>query len=363
MLPVVLSLPAAEPPPEMRLAPLPLRAPDPEDNPAMPEKVALGRLLFFDPILSTDGTVSCATCHDPQHGWADERATPLGVGGEGRGPSRLLVRHTGATPLVRNVPTVLNAGFLGLVSAVPYAPEKAPLFWDGRASGLEAQVAHPMSTASEMMGHGEKGDALAGAVDRLGKIPEYRDRFQRAFPGEAAALTLRNLSRAVAAYERSLVAGGTAVDRFLRGDEGALNPGQKRGLQLLTETGCIHCHGGPMFSDFKLHVVGLPGGERAALRTPSLRNLLHTAPYMHNGSLRTLEDVLIFYEELMDTASETLDGGDETLQPPLDPLLRHLRVGPEEFPSLLAFLEALQDREYDRSRPDAVPSGLPVGGK
>ncbi|NOY00669.1 MAG: cytochrome-c peroxidase, partial [Verrucomicrobia bacterium] len=131
------------PPPEMKLEALPLRALDPSDNPSTPAKVDLGRLLFFDPILSATKTVACATCHHPNYGWADGRATPLGVGGRGLGPKRLPVKTEGIEVLVRNTPGLLNVAFNGLVSGQVYDPDKAPMFLDARESGLEAQVFHP----------------------------------------------------------------------------------------------------------------------------------------------------------------------------------------------------------------------------
>jgi cytochrome c peroxidase len=118
-----------------------------------------------------------------------------------------------------------------------------------------------------------------------------------------------------------------------------------------------------MLSDFKLHVIAAPDGvadSRREFRTPTLRNLRHTAPYMHNGSLRTLRDVSIFYEALADAVSETLDGGDTTTQPRLDPLLKHLNLNADDFPALEAFLDALNDEAYDQTIPAEVPSGLPV---
>ena len=144
----------------------------------------------------------------------------------------------------------------------------------------------------------------------------------------------------------------------------ALNAGQQRGLRVFQDAGCIQCHGGPMLSDYKLHFIGVPDAPagRREFRTPTLRNLKHTAPYMHNGSQRTLRDTMIFYEELMDAVGETLDGADDSARPRLDPLLKQLNLNTDDFPALEAFLDALNDDGYDKSEPAGVPSGLPVAG-
>ncbi len=334
---------APEPlPPEMQLAALPARAPEPADNPATPAKIALGRLLFFDPILSATKTVACATCHHPEHGWTDGRAVPVG---------------TDLTLLTRNAPSLLNVGFNGLVAGVKLDPRDAPMFFDNRVQSLEAQVLVPLRMREEMRGEVcAEADALPQAVARVNAIATYREQFRAVFAEDATA---QNLPRALAAFERSLVTPETAFDRFIRGDTSALNAEQQRGLKVFQDAGCTHCHGGPMLSDYKPHFIGL--ADRIVLRTPTLRQLRHTAPYMHDGSVRTIRDTLIFYEALSDAVSETLDGGDTTLQPPLDPLLRHLDLRADDFPALEAFLDTLST-DYDRSVPANVPSGLQVAG-
>ena len=348
----------------MKLEALPTRAPEPADNPSTPAKIALGRLLFFDPILSATQTVACATCHHPKFAWGDARATPLGVGGSGLGPARVLGESAGIAPLMRNVPSLLNIGFNGIVAGKRADPKAAPMFWDSRVQGLEAQVLVPIRSHDEMRGDRcAESDAVAAAVDRVRKIPEYEALFADAFPQPDNAITAGNLAKAVAAFERSLIAGDSPFDRHLRGTGPALTAQQERGLKVFQTAGCIHCHGGPMFSDFRLHFIGVsdssPDGRRE-LRTPTLRNLRHTAPYMHHGAMRTFDEVLTFYEQLSDAVSETLDGGDATAHPPLDPLLRKLNLNAEDFPDLKAFLEMLNDDRYDRTVPEKVPSGLPV---
>lgn len=350
-------------PPEMRLEALPHAAPVPGDNAMTKERVALGRLLFFDPILSATQKVACATCHHPRHGWADARPTPVGIGGSGLGPERVRAEAVGMPALLRNAPTILNVGFNGLVAGHKLDPAQAPMFWDARAHGLEAQVLHPVSADAEMRGDAvAPAAALAEAVKRVARVAEYQKLFAEAGEG---GVNVRGLIKSIASFERSLVAVDTPFDRFMRGDQAALNESQQRGMKVFQRAGCSHCHGGPMFSDFKLHFIGVGGGAGEAaveFRTPTLRNLGHTAPYMHNGSQRTLEDVLNFYDQLSDEVSETLDGGDAARQPPLDPLLKRLQLTPEDFPDLMAFLQALNDEDYDRSAPERVPSGRTVGG-
>lgn len=351
-------------PAEMRLEALPSRAPDPADNPSTSEKVHLGRLLFFDPILSATRTVACATCHHPKFGWADARATPIGIGGHGTGPARVLHENAGTAPLLRNVPSLLNVGFNGVVAGQPPDPKGAPMFWDSRAQGLESQAFHPIRARDEMRGErcAEK-DAAAEAADRVRQIAEYRTLFADAFSQPQDAVTAGNLAKAIATFERSLIAGDSPFDRHLRGTGPALMAQQQHGLRVFESAGCIHCHGGPMFSDFKLHFIGAgdstPDGRRE-FRTPTLRNLRHTAPYMHHGGMRTLDEVLAFYEQLSDTASEILDGADASAHPALDPLLKRLNLKTEDLPDLRAFLEMLNDDDYDRGAPVKVPSGLPL---
>ncbi len=351
------------PPAEMRLSALPATVPTPADNPTTPAKIALGRLLFFDPILSSTRQVSCATCHNPRFGWTDGRATPIGIGGAGAGPARTL--QASAPLLTRNVPTLLNVGFNGLVAGAQPDPAAAPMFWDSRVLSLEQQVLTPLRSSGEMRGDDCPEDrSVAEAVGRVAAIGEYQGWFSSAFgPSTNPAVTATHLVQAVAAFERSLVTTRTAVDRFLAGDDTALTATQRQGLRVFQDAGCIQCHGGPMFTDYKLHFIGVSDSTadgRRAFRTPSLRNLRATAPYMHNGGLRTVREVLVFYDQLAEAVSESLDGADQPQQPALDPLLRPLDLNPEDFPALEAFLDALSSDDYDRTVPVKVPSGLAV---
>ncbi len=349
----------------MRLEALPLHPPEPKENPSTPAKVALGRALFFDPILSSTKDVSCATCHNPRFGWTDRRATPIGVGGIGLGPARTFPTPTSFPSLDRNVLSLLNVGFNGLVAGAKPDPNTAPMFWDSRVQSLEQQAVIPLKSRGEMFADPcTEREAVVQALQRIRAIPEYRQRFHEAFDQPVTeAITPDNLSQALAAFERSLVTPRTPYDRFIQGETQALDPGQQRGLRVFQDAGCIQCHGGPMFSDFKLHFIGVPDaspGGRREFRTPTLRNLRHTAPYMHNGRLRTLREVLVFYDELSESVSETLDGGDKAAFPPLDPLLKQLNLNVDDFPALEAFLDILSSNDYDQSAPTRVPSGLPV---
>ena len=352
-----------EPQVTLKVMALPREAPAPASNPTTPEKVALGRLLFFDPILSATNDVACATCHHPSLGWADGRTTPIGVNGSGIGKGRRRLNSDGFPVMQRNAPTILNVGFNGFTADGKCDPVAAPMFWDSRVSGLEAQAVVPIRAAEEMRGDAcAETAALDAAVKRVGGNSEYRALFTKAFGG-GEAVTAAHLAMALAAFERSLVTADSPFDRFAHGDAGALNILQKRGLQSFQTAGCALCHSGPMLSDYKLHFIGTPGQkEMRDFRTPTLRNLKHTAPYMHNGSLGTLRDVLDFYDRVMDATSETLDGGDATAHPALDPLLKKLNVNPDEFAAIEAFLDALNDDSYDKTVPEHVPSGLPVPG-
>ncbi len=364
-------------------APLPLTVPSPADNPTTPEKIALGRLLFWDPILSGRQDIACATCHHPDHGYADGRPLPIGAGGKGFGPARAF--PGGAAPLVkRNSPTILNVAFNGIDETGAVDPAQAPMFWDSRTRGLEAQALVPIDSLEEMRGGAiEAGGAVAAAVDRLGRVRQYRDLYQRAFGG-TDAVTAENTGRAIAAFERSLVTPDTRFDRYLRGDHDAMTAAEIRGMRAFEDHGCTQCHKGPMLSDYKLHVIGVsdnpalgkadPGGEgRFAFRTASLRNLAHTAPYMHSGMLADLPSAVGFYKIvggggglLQHFPAPLVINGHLVLGPPvsrdqLDPLLRQVNVN-TQLDDIVAFLGAL-DGTFDRGIPARVPSGLKPGGR
>jgi cytochrome c peroxidase len=364
------------------LAALPLHADAPADNTSTPQKVALGRLLFWDPILSGAQDVACATCHHPDHGYSDSRDLPVGTGGKGLGAARTF--QAGPTQLAkRNSPTIVNIGFSGIGTAPEYDPTTAPMFWDMRVRGLEAQALEPIETLEEMRGGGLAADqAVAAAVARVAQVSEYRDVFQRVFGG-SQPVTAINLARAIAAFERSLVAPDTPFDRYMRGDHGAMTPAQVRGMVAFDNHGCTNCHKGPMLSDYTVHVLSVPDNDKLpgpdtganntyAFRTPSLRNLAYTGPYMHSGIFTSLETVLSHYQHvggggqgMHQIRRNTTINGFRILGFPvgpddLDPLLKQVDVRSQR-DEIIEFLQALNG-DFDRAVPSRVPSGLRPGG-
>ena len=254
------------------LIPLPRTAPAPIANQTTTAKVKLGRLLFFDPRLSGDNEMSCASCHMPDKAFGDGLALSPGFGG---------------MPLRRNTPTTLNVGFL------------KSFFWDGRAASLEEQALGPIQSSVEM------NQDLGELEVELRKVPGYVLLFQSAFGN----LPNRDsIAKALAAFQRTLVTGLSPFDRFLLGEKDALSAEAKAGLELFRgEAGCIECHHGPLLSDGRFYRLGVSytdegrakitdrKEDRYRFRTPSLRNVAETAPYMHDGSQKTLDDVVTFY--------------------------------------------------------------------
>jgi len=265
--------------------PLPDKAPAPADNPTTPEKVALGKRLYYDVRLSGDGTLSCASCHDLyRKAGGDARRTATGIRGQIGG---------------RNVPTVWNAAF------------QSVLFWDGRAASLEDQAKGPIMNPIEM------GMPTQAEVEkRIAADPSYRDEFAHAF-GADQPITLDLIAKAIAAFERTLITPDAPYDRFVRGDATALTPAQIRGMALFEATGCVTCHRGPAFSDASLlggqmalrifptnptpyetrYDLMADGGAvghagRGAWRIASLRNVALTGPWLHNGSVDKLSEVV-----------------------------------------------------------------------
>lgn len=363
---------------QTRLAALPLEAPAPADNPTTRERVALGRLLFWDPILAGQRDVACATCHHPDFGYADGLNLSIGANGVGLGSARTFAAGHAGRLVKRNSQTVLNVAFNGL-SADSAMPAAAPMFWDLRVRTLEAQALEPIRTLEEMRGeaYGE-ARALPAVVARLNAIAEYRRLFARAFGG-ATPVTEDNLGRALAAFQRTLVAVNAPFDRYMRGDTAALTAEQLRGMDRFQSIGCVNCHNGPMFSDFTAHVLGvpdhpsLPGADAGvngtyAFRTPSLRNLSMTGPYMHNGVFTSLPEVMDFYQRISRGRGRRGGRGAGGVTLPvsreqIDPLARQLDMRGRGQRDLLAFLRALDDPGFDRTIPARVPSGLSVGGR
>jgi cytochrome c peroxidase len=366
---------------------LPATVAAPADNPTTPEKVALGRLLFWDPILSGHRDVSCATCHHPDFGYAEPLDLSIGTGGVGLGATRTFAPGHPARLVKRNSLTILNAGFNGIGPNSSYDPANAPMFWDSRVNSLEVQALEPIKALEEMRGDAYAEDrVVAEVVARLAANAEYRTLFARAF-GPRNAVSADNLGRAMAAFQRSLVATNAPFDRYMRGDTAAMTPQQLRGMNRFQSTGCSNCHSGPMFSDFKTHVLAVPDNGKLAtsdsgingtyaFRTASLRNLAYTAPYMHNGVFDDLDDVVDFYQRISRGGRGGRNGGGRGVnanvtRDQIDPLARQLnmrggggggRGGGGRNSDLIAFLGALNDDGFDRTIPERVPSGLKVGG-
>lgn len=324
----------------------------PSDNPTTPEKVELGKLLFFDPILSDDNTLSCAHCHHPHLGFSDGQPRSRGRGGKGAGRER-----TGGIELTRGAPSLWNT---------VYSHRQ---FWDGRAAHLEEQARMVITTPEEV-----NADP-AELVRELKAIPEYRALFDKAFGGtDGESITFKNVTHAIAAFQRTLVSFNSRFDRYAAGDGSALSPQEKRGLKLFLspKTRCNECHGIPVFADRNFKVIGVPppkdgpadvakpeaergrgGGPNGAFKIPTLRNVALTAPYMHNGVFETLEEVLDFYA----------GGGGRGLGldvPLQDDKIRKFSLTPQEKADLIAFLLALTDESAAPEIPARVPSGLPV---
>ena len=360
----------------------------------------LGRQLFWDPILSGHKDVACATCHHPDFAWADGRDLSLGTRSVGLGPERRDVSNGGIPAMRRNSPTVLNTVFNGLenrrgrrqrgnrgdLGVIAGAleevnPTRAPMFWDNRVRSLETQALEPLRVREEMRGDAyPDAVALDSVVARLRAIPEYVRLFEQVY-GHGSWITAERIGQAIAAFERSVVAVNSPFDRFIAGDTAALTGQQKRGLEAFDRADCTECHDGPAFSDFDLHAEGVgehpmlaepdTGDGRFRFRTPSLRNVALTAPYMHNGSLASLEEVLRFYDrgrsENPNVADRRRRGGGNDgsrVRGVLDNDFRGVRdMSEQEMQDIIAFLESLTDSTFDRTVPARVPSGLPPGGK
>ena len=365
------------------LAPLPTTVTAPADNPTTPDKVALGRLLFWDPLLSGQKDISCATCHHPDFGYAENLDLSIGANGVGLGAARTFAPGSPVRPVKRNSQTILNSAFNGIDATGHHTPADAPMFWDARVKSLEAQALEPMRALEEMRGDAYSAEsAIATVVSRLAANREYRRLFAQAF-GNNNPVTEQNLGKALAAFERSLVTTNAPFDRYMRGDTTAMTTQQIQGMSRFQSIGCANCHNGPMFSDFKVHVLGVPDNDKLpasdtgvdntyAFRTPSLRNLSYTAPYMHSGVFTSLNQVVNFYNRVNRGGGRggggRRGGGNGTVNAnvsrgQLDPLLRQLNLRGGRQGDLLAFLDTLNDPGFDRTIPATVPSGLPVGGR
>ena len=298
--------------------------PVPDDNPMSAKKVELGRMLYFDTRLSKDGTISCATCHDPNTGWAEPRATSEGIGGQIGG---------------RNAPTVINAAYLD------------SQFWDGRVPTLEAQALGPIENPIEM------GHKLEDLVGELSKIEGYKKLFQEVFSTD---VTKEGIAKAIAAFERTVLSGNSAYDRFKKGDKSALNEAQKRGHDLFMES-CSGCHRPPTFSNGRFYNAGIgmdkpepdvgrekvtgDAKDKGGFRVVPLRDATDTGPYFHDGSVASLEEAVIIMA----------GGGIDN--PNLSGMVKKIRdakLTEENVKDLVAFIGALSG-DYPKTTPPKLP--------
>ncbi len=316
-------------------------------NTGTPERVELGRLLFFDPVLSAENDIACASCHHPDYGFADGLPQAVGAGGAGVGPER-----SGGIGLTRNTPTLWNVAFT------------SALFWDGRVESLEYQALVPLNHSDEMAV--ENNEALAA---ELRAIPEYVRLFDAAFGGGEDSVTVDNVVRALAAFQRTLLSQDSPFDKYAAGELDALTSSQRRGLTLFRSAAlrCFECHTAPTFSGDTFRTIGVPAypglpddpgraavvadGVNGAFKIPTLRNIALTAPYMHNGIFATLEEVVDFYAQ---------GGGRARGRTDIDPFVQGFELTELETQDLIAFLYALTDESLLPETPATVPSGLPV---
>lgn len=297
----------------------PALIPFPKDNPYTLEKAVLGKKLYFDTRVSGANLLACASCHNPGYGWGD--GLPKGVGDSMKS-------------LGRRSPTIVNAAFCGI------------FFWDGRAASLEEQALGPIQSNAEM------NLPLDTLMQRLAHIPEYAPLFAAAFPQEG--MTTDNLAKAIATYERTIVSGWAPFDAWVSGDEKGISEDAKRGFSLFNgKAQCALCHSGWNFADDGFHDIGLDDADigrgkffasvikmQHAFKTPSLREITRRGPYMHNGSLPTLESVVDHYDR----------GGVD--RPSRSDLIKPLGLSQQEKADLVAFLRTLSS--------DVDPTTVPV---
>lgn len=277
------------------------------------DPIALGKALFFDPILSSNKKLSCGSCHKPEFAYADNQAFSKGIGGK---------------RTLRNTPSVMN------IADRPY------LFWDGRSPNLEDQVLHPISNPNEM------GFAVDAAVTRLKQNERYLLSFQKTFGSEPSADLL---GKAIAAFERSLETGDTPFDRFLRGDSSVVSESVMRGRKLfIGKANCFDCHFSPDFTGDEFKNIGLFNGKDlkdsgrynisqkiediGAFKVPGLRNVALTAPYMHNGMFNNLRQVVEYYNSPISFVPDAIG---------TDTLIKPLNLSEIEKQDLVHFLESL----------------------
>jgi len=289
----------------------------PPDNPLTQEKVDLGKMLFFDPILSSDSSISCSSCHLPSLAFSDPRKVSLGVNSR---PGR------------RQAPALINQLY------------NQSFFWHGSVESLERQVLAPIESPDEM------NSTIKAVIERLEQHPEYPQLFEQAF---GTLPTPNALTDAIASFERTLISANSPYDAYVAGDENALSESQKRGMELFfgEKAECFHCHGGFNFNSGEPSVFQNNGlyemykdqgrweitgkeSDRAKFKTPTLRNIAYTMPYMHDGSFSTLEQVIDHYAS----------GGAD--HPNKSSLVRRFILSEEEKTDLVNFLNALSDPSF-----------------
>jgi cytochrome c peroxidase len=296
---------------EKRAFVFPASVPAPANNRVTPARVELGKMLFFDPRLSGSNWISCATCHNPAMGWSDGLPTAIG---------------NGMTTLKRSTPTIVNAAL------------NNTQMWDGRFSSLEEQAVGPMQAPGEMNG------TMDSILGKLKAMSGYVEAFDKAYPGEG--VTKDTVAKAVASFERTVISQGAPFDAWVHGKDSAISPSAQRGFDLFVgKANCVACHSGPNFTDEGFHNIGIGGDDvgrfakvpikafKGAFKTPTLRDIALTAPYMHNGAYRTLEEVVDHYDR----------GGDDKEN--LDPNMKPLALTDHEKKDLVQFLKTLSGQQ------------------
>lgn len=329
---------------------MPMRADNSVKDPRFHLRAALGKLLFYDPVLSGKNDMACATCHHPDLGYGDGRGHSMGAGGRGLGQGR-----AGGKVIRRGAPTIWNAAF------------NQSQFWDGRARDLEDQARTPITAPEEM------AETDANLSAELATVPEYQAMFDEAFGGHmGSSINLENVTRAIASFERTQLSARSPFDRYVAGDRSALTLSQRRGFDIFRsgQARCFECHTLPTFSSPDFKVIGVPKLDdeaedrgrgdivgspalRGAFKVPTLRNVALTAPYMHNGRFQTLDEVIDFYS----------NGGGPGMGvkvPNLDDKIRPIHLTYQQKQDLIAFLHALNDESALADAPRRLPSTLPV---
>lgn len=290
--------------------------PWPEDNLYTPEKAELGKLLYFDKRLSSDQTIACASCHNLPCAYGDCKSIAVGID-QAKGS-----RHS---------QSIINSAYFSIY------------FWDGRARSLEEQCIGPLANTKEMTTTPDSHEAHKQCIQRVSEIPGYKPLFKKAFGTDE--ITLDRIAKAISTFERTILSGNSPYDKYILGDRSALTDEQIYGMKLFKKLGCVNCHGGYNFTDYRFQNIGIgmdspnpdlgrylithEPRDYGAFKAPSLREVEHTGPYMHDGSLKTLEEVIDYYDK----------GGIPNKN--LHTLMRPLNLSPEDKKALISFLKGL----------------------